>query len=179
MGSVMLNENAMQKLLDKEEIREVIGVRYARGMDWYDLNLLKGCFHSDSEIDYGYFKGNAHEWCEKRVVERNPAELHRFHYCFPAQIEVSGDTAMAESTSYAGFRTRENESEKYVFFGARYSDTLKRREGVWRITRRVVHIDFTYDAASSGQAEGLQKGLPFLKNPSPSHPAYMHFGSGR
>lgn len=168
----MTEELTIQGLLDKEKIREVIGIRYARGLDWYDLEMLKSCFHADAMLDYGYFKGNAHQWCEKRIVEGNPAELHRFHYCFPAQVELAGDTAHAESNSYAGYRTRDEAGEKYVVFGARYIDTVERRQGVWKIAFRAVLVDFMHTIPGSGGPGGLQKGMPLLEHLNTSHPFY-------
>jgi hypothetical protein len=168
----MNTEQGMQILLAKEEIREVVGLRYGRGMDWYDLAMLKSCFHADATLDYGYFKGNAHEWCQLRIVTRNPAEQHRFHYCFPAHIEITGDTAQAESNSFAGMRTEEEGKEMYTYFGARYIDSLARRDGHWRITNRIVQVDFIQRLPGSGGPDGLQKGIPFLTNPSPSHPLF-------
>ena len=164
--------NAVQLLLEKDEIRELIGIRYARGLDWHDLDLLKSCFHADAALDYGYFKGPAHAWCEKRVVEGNPAELHRFHYCFPAQIAVDGEMAEAESNSLSGYRTSSGDSEKTIFFGARYFDRIDRRDRVWRIAHRTVQVDFTFEAPSPKQAPGLQSALPFLAGLDPSHPLY-------
>jgi len=168
----LFDPNAVQMLLEKDEIRELIGVRYARGLDWYDLDLLKSCFHADATLDYGYFKGLAHVWCEKRVVEGNPAELHRFHYCFPAQFAVTGDKAEAESNSISGYRTRDGDAEKTVLFGARYFDRIERRDGVWRMAHRTVRVDFTYEAPSPKQAPGLQSALPFLSALDPSHPLF-------
>ena len=168
----MSNALTLQDLLDRENIREVIGIRYARGLDWYDLDMLKSCFHADAELDYGYFKGNAHAWCEKRVVEGNPAELHRFHYCFPAHIEIKGNVAHAESNSYAGYRTRDDAGEKTLYFGTRYIDTIERRDGVWRISLRAVQVDFTQTLASPGEPAGLQKGIQLLSKLSPAHLLY-------
>lgn len=168
----MANDRALQDLLEMEEIREVIGPRYARGMDWHDLEMLKSCFHPDATLDYGYFKGNAHEWCERRIVSGNPAELHRFHYCFPAHVEMQGEVAHSESNSFAGYRTKDDAGEQNVYFGARYFDTLQRRNGVWKIALRVVQIDFTQTLPVPGDPVGLQKGLPFLIDPSPVHPLY-------
>ncbi len=165
----MTEELSILQLLDKERIREVIGIRYARGLDWYDLAMLKSCFYEDAVLDYGYFKGNAHAWCEKRVVAGNPAELHRFHYCFPAQVELAGDIAHAESNSYAGYRTMSGAEEQYVVFGARYIDTVERRNGNWKISLRAVLVDFTHTIPASGGPGGLQKGMPMLGKINPDH----------
>ena len=35
-------------------------------------------------------------------MKRSPAEVHRFHYCFPAHITVEGNEALAESTNFCG-----------------------------------------------------------------------------
>ena len=163
---------AVQILLAKEDIREVVGLRYGRGMDWYDLVLLKSCFHDDATVDYGYFKGSAHQWCESRVLNRNPLEQHRFHYCFPAHIEVTGDTAQAESNSFAGMRSLEDGREMTTYFGARYIDSLARRNGHWRIASRIVQVDFIQKLPGTGAADGQWQAVPFLTHPSPAHPLF-------
>ena len=167
---------ALRDLLDKEAIREVIGIRYARGLDWYDIDMLKSCFHEDAMLDYGYFKGNAHEWATMRVVKGNPDELHRFHYCFPPLIEITGDRAQCESNSYAGYRKKDGDGQVCKMFGARYIDTVERRNGLWKISFRAVLVDFLQDIPSPAGFGGLQKGMGMLEHLRPDHPLYHRLG---
>ena len=57
----MPTERQVQELWDKQEIADVLGARYGRGLDWLDEAALKQCFHPDAQVDYGFFVGNAHD----------------------------------------------------------------------------------------------------------------------
>ena len=167
-----MDEQAVGVLLSKDQICEIVGRRYGRAMDWYDLDLLKSCFHPDATLDYGYFKGNAHEWCAQRVCEDDPNVLNRFHYVFPPQIEIDGDAAESEANGIGGHRLKKGNDIEYHIFGSRYLDQLERRRGVWRLTRRVVKIDLALILPGDAALGGKYATLPFLTQASPSHPDY-------
>lgn len=154
--------DAITKFVTREDIRDVVGTRYGRAMDHFDLDLLKSCFHADATLDYGYYQGNAHAWCERRILEEDPAVSCRYHYLFPAHVEIDGDDAQAESTSISGVRKREGTEEEATLFGARYFDRLQRRAGVWRMTFRQVKIDFAQIMpVSAADKIGMFSALPF------------------
>jgi hypothetical protein len=173
----MIDDQAMRSLLDREQIREIVGPRYGRAMDWYDLDLLKSCFHPDATLDYGYFKGNAHEWCAMRVLREDPNVLNRFHYIFPPQIEIAGDAAEAECNGIGGHRVRKGAAEEYHLFGSRYLDRLERRHGQWKLASRVVRIDFAQTLPGDAAPDGKFASLPFMMNPRPDHPDYRRLAN--
>lgn len=172
----MPSEAALQELLDKQEIADVIGARYARALDWLDPEALKTCFWEDGYVDYGFFKGNAHEWC--RIVQPiEEASLHRFHYCFNIRIEVNGARAEAESNSLAGGR-RADATGALVqsFFGSRYLDKLEKRGGVWKIKERHTLLEFAQELPAGGGPDGGLKGLELVSGLGPKHPLYRVMG---
>ena len=56
-------EAAIDELLAKQEIRDAL-MRYSRGIDLLDLELVKSAYHPDAYDDHGTFKGNAFEFAE-------------------------------------------------------------------------------------------------------------------
>lgn len=168
----MPSESELQKLLDKQAITEVVGPRYGRALDWLDIDQLKTCFWDDGRVDYGFFKGNAHEWCDV-VMPIEAAGLHRFHYVFNIYVVVDGDSADAESNSLAGGRgVSDDGTEIQSFFGSRYLDRLERRNGIWRILERRVLLEFAQMAPSGGSPEGNLEGLELISGLGPDHPLY-------
>ena len=54
----MTRDPALQELLDKQAIAEVIA-RYSRTLDWLDDDGQASCYWPDAAIDYAFFKGSA------------------------------------------------------------------------------------------------------------------------
>ncbi|MBT5754390.1 MAG: SnoaL-like domain-containing protein [Acidimicrobiaceae bacterium] len=46
-------EARLRALIDKDEIRDVL-MRYGRGVDRLDEELLRSCYHPDSHDDHGH-----------------------------------------------------------------------------------------------------------------------------
>lgn len=168
----MIDERAIGFLLDKDQIREIVGPRYGRAMDWYDLDLLKSCFHPDATLDYGYFKGNAHEWCETRVRKDDPDVLNWFHYVFPPQIEIDDDVAESEANGIGGRRVKDAGTIENYVYGLKYLDRLERRSGTWRLSHRVLKIDFALVLPGDSGPGDKFVSIPFMAQASPSHPDY-------
>ena len=168
----MPTERQLQELWDKQEIADVLGARYGRGLDWLDEAALKQCFHPDAQVDYGFFVGNAHAWCAM-VMPIEAQSLHRFHYVFNILIEVEGDKAEAESNSLAGGRSPDGKGGfSQSFFGSRYLDKLEKRDGIWKISDRKTLLEFAQQMPSSGGPDGGLKGLELVEGLSPAHALY-------
>jgi len=172
----MPSEAALEELLDKQEISEVIGSRYGRALDWLDEAQLKSCFWQDGWVDYGFFTGNAHDWCHM-VMDIESASEHRFHYTFNIRVEVNGSKADAETNSLAGGRHVGDDGAKMQsFFGSRYLDRLEKRNGVWKIMERRTLLEFAQEVPAGEAPGGGLGGLQLITGLGPDHPLYRALG---
>lgn len=132
---------AVQALLDKQEIHECM-MRYCRGIDRCDEELIRSAYHPDAYDDHGGFKGTVDDFVSVVI----PA-LHRWkgtlHFVGNELVEIQGDVAYSESYVVAHHREERGGKEFDLVFGGRYVDRFERRNGVWRIARRTVVCDWT------------------------------------
>lgn len=133
-------------LADKEEIRDVL-MRYGRGIDRLDEELLRSCYHPDSHDDHGHWKGNGHDFAAFIVSSLPERTHHSTHAVANILIELDGenpDMAQSESYSLAYLRRTDEHGDEWLdFFSGRYVDRFERRDGVWRIADRVVVHDWS------------------------------------
>lgn len=142
----MMNDDRLRRLADKDEIRDVI-MRYSRGVDRADEEIVRSCYHADSHDDHGHFKGTGHDFAAF-IVESLPSRTHHStHATTNCLIEIDPDdpdVARAESTTLAYLRrTADDGAEWLDMFAGRYVDRFERRDGVWRIARRTVVHDWS------------------------------------
>ncbi|MFN0094076.1 MAG: nuclear transport factor 2 family protein [Dehalococcoidia bacterium] len=129
-------------LLAERDIRHLI-FRYCRGIDRLDFELVESVFWPDARLRYG--------------AEQSPAEfaaggklglpLYALtqHSVSNVIIEVDGDTAKGEAYCQARHRTaaKDGEPAKDFLWGGRYVDRYERRNGEWRISRRICVHEWT------------------------------------
>lgn len=133
-------QRAMQTLLDKQEIHEAL-MRYCRGIDRCDADLLHSAYHPDATDDHGLFKGKAADfipWALKSLVRDEGTS----HYIANELIELDGDVAHCESYFFAIHRRQAKDGTKEdLIFQGRYVDRFERRQGLWKIANRQVVYD--------------------------------------
>lgn len=167
----------VQRLADTQAIADVVGARYAKALDWLDLARLKECFWEDGHVDYGFFVGNAHEWCDV-VMPIEASSLHRFHYVFNILVDVDGNRATVESNSLAGSRRPGGDDDAPVMqslHGSRYLDTVERRDDQWRILERTVLLEFTNRYPSPDAPHGAISALQLVSGLGPDDPRYRPY----
>lgn len=131
---------ALQALLDKQEIHEVL-MRYCRGIDRCDAELLHGVYHPDATDDHGMFKGKATDFIPW-ALEALTREQNTSHYIANELIELDGDVAYCESYFLAVHRRLGKDGKPVdLMFGGRYADRFERRNGQWKIADRRVVFD--------------------------------------
>jgi hypothetical protein len=128
-------ETALRALLDKEAIRECL-LRYLRGIDRTDVDLIKSAFHEDA-VDHhtrdvrGSIEGMLDWW----LPQQEGREATQ-HFGTNQTIDLDGDVAHVETYFFVFIKqTGENEG---ALIGGRYADRFERRGGVWKIALRVV-----------------------------------------
>jgi hypothetical protein len=148
-------EAELRVLLDKQALNELL-MRYARGVDRWDKELVLGCFHSDATVHYNSYQGNAVEfyealWSSTGVAGQSGVPRGQ-HVVTNALFEVRGDVAYGESyleARRAGVGDRRAGAEEQptgpgfpIERIGRMIDRYERRDGEWRITSRRVAMEW-------------------------------------
>lgn len=125
----------VDELTDKQEIYEVV-LRYCRGVDRLDLELVRSCYHPDGVDHHTGFSGTVDEY-----VTWVRGALHRFagtmHIVGNHHVELDGDRARSETYGTAVHWTASGEDPRLNFTsGFRYVDRMERRDARWAIAER-------------------------------------------
>ncbi len=146
----------VEDLLAKEEIRDVI-LRYARGIDRLDFDLVSACYHPDAYDDHGTFQGNVPDFIAS-AKKFLPRFVCTQHFMGNMLIEVDRDVAKAETYAVAYHRQAlADGSGKDDVMGIRYVDRFEKRDdsGPWLIAHRVVATEWRrVDPVPEGKLRG-------------------------
>jgi SnoaL-like domain len=163
----------LEELSARAEIHNVL-LRYCRGLDRVDMDLVRGAFHADAWVQ---FPESLHVGSVDGFVDFLAAEMPRFvrtmHNLGNSLIEFDGPTtAHVETYLNADHQGSERHHWKgdYVKLWARYLDRFEQRDGVWLIARRRLLVDWMYrypadgwfddhPDASAGRRDGTDPGL--------------------
>jgi hypothetical protein len=139
---------------DRMDIMDVIH-RYCRGVDRFDIELLKSAYHADAMDDRGAFVGHPREYIEwlLPILEHAGGTSHNVSNI---SCEIDGDTAHTETYVVTFVWTKEGTS--VLLGGARYIDRLERRAGLWAIAHREAVMDFTFRAETTPLPPGALVG---------------------
>lgn len=128
-------------LQDKDEIQDVL-IRYARAADLPDETLMKSVFHPGATDEHaGMFAGNMEDLIPK-MMEMAKCFNILHHAISNIKIELDGDVADSACYVIGTMGYLINGEQYHWLSGGRYVDRLERRNGEWRIARRVVHSDW-------------------------------------
>jgi 3-phenylpropionate/cinnamic acid dioxygenase small subunit len=127
---------AIRDLLDRAAIHDVL-LRYARGVDRKDLDLVAACFTPDASYEGALASGTIAQ-ALGTLRERMARYEATMHFIGNQLVEVHGDTARSETYAVAYHRLAEAGIVKLFTVGVRYLDELVRTSDGWRIRQRVV-----------------------------------------
>jgi hypothetical protein len=130
-------------LVDRAEIHEVL-MRYCRGVDRADPELLRSCYHEGAR-NLGQQDLDARgEFVEMTVATLDALEGVAHHNLTTYSIELNGDVARVESYCIA-FQPYKLDDGVEVLgaVGSRALDRFERRDGRWAIAERRVVIDWS------------------------------------
>lgn len=131
----------LQALLDKQALYE-LAVRYARGIDRRDRDLLLSVYHDDAIDDHGtMFTGSALAFADWQPDVMQPFEITN-HYIMNTAYRLDGDHAEGELHFIAYHRTKGPDAQE-IWVGGRYMDRYERRGDDWKIAHRTLVWDFT------------------------------------
>ena len=130
-------------LVAQQEIRDVL-IRYTRGIDRMDAELVSSCYWPGAHDDHGAFQGTVEQFVEwvRDVLSYFDVTMH---FIGNQLVELHGDSANAESycVAYHRRRARDGEEGHDLVIGLRYVDRMERRDGEWRIADRRCVFDWT------------------------------------
>jgi hypothetical protein len=123
-----------QQLADLEAIRDVARC-YCRGVDRLDVELMKSAYWPDATDCHGVFDGNAWEFAEF-CMEAHLPWRGTMHCIFNHSIDLDESGTTARGEIYNVTYLFKEGGEQDTWYG-RYLDDYEKREGEWRISRRV------------------------------------------
>ena len=130
----------LRALLDERAIRNVV-LRYCRGVDRLDEELVRSCYHPGASDEHGSFSGDVEAYIDWsfRLLRGYDATMH---FIGNQLVEVHGDVARAESYGVAYHRKEGGKPRQNLSTGFRFVDRFERRDGDWRIARRVATTEW-------------------------------------
>jgi hypothetical protein len=151
--------SSIETLAARQEIADVI-LRYARGIDRLDFDLVRSCYHPDAYDDHGNIKGDVDTFIAgaRKFLQTCDATMH---FMGNMLIEIDGDRARAETYAVAYHRfTVADGSGKDDVWGIRYVDRFEQRAGAWKIAYRVVAQEWRrVDPIPAGRVRNFGTGL--------------------
>ncbi len=135
--------DALARLVAVEEIREVV-LRYCRGLDRLDAELLRSAYLPGALDDHGVFVGDAAAFCD-RVLESHRRYDASMHCVLNHLVELDGpDDARGEAYVLAHVLRRDEQGAPvHDAWWGRYADRYARRDGRWGIAHRVTVHEWT------------------------------------
>ncbi len=131
-----------EQLWAESEIRRCL-LRYARGIDRLDLELVRSCYHPDATDAHGSFAGTVDEflvWVE-RLLRRYDLTMH---FLGSPLVEFDDATnARVETYGMAFHRAASGPPERNLVTGFRFVDRFERRDGEWRIAQRIAVTEWS------------------------------------
>ena len=141
----------VDELLAREEITDVVK-RLARGTDRLDEELIVSCYHDDGVDDHNAFRGSAKEFA-RWVLDVLPHFETTMHFVGPPLVRFErADVAAVDTYCVAHHLSKPDADgdQTDLVLGLRYVDRFERRDGAWRIAKRVCAFDWSYTVPVDG-----------------------------
>jgi len=158
-----------QRLEDRQAIHDLL-CRYSRALDRLDSDLLRSVFWPDAHVDLGpgLFQGQAQDLFEFAMQFQGAMQVTRHELSNILIDELDGDHASCETYVYAFHTLQQDEIPKDLIVYGRYLDEFERRDGEWRIVRRVELLDWAHERPATAdwfdRQPPLNRGLHSTKD---------------
>jgi hypothetical protein len=136
-------ERTVRRLADRAEIHDVL-MRYFRGVDRLDLELVRSCYHADATDSHGSFTGSVDEylaWVGPLLAGYDST----FHFAGNLLVDIADNAESAATELYgiAHHRTAGADRSNDLITGFRFIDRFERRcGGAWLIARRLATTEW-------------------------------------
>ncbi|HEX7096302.1 MAG TPA: nuclear transport factor 2 family protein [Acidimicrobiales bacterium] len=138
----MDRDRALRELLDKQAIHEVV-LRYCRGIDRCDREMVRDCYWPEAIDEHGSFTGTRDEYVAWVFDRMLPRYAFTTHHVMNNLVEVDGDRARSETYGISTHRAAPGHDNPDLETAFRYVDDFERRDGEWRIARRTCTLEWT------------------------------------
>jgi len=138
-------DEALQRLLDKQEIAEVL-TRYMRAVDRGDVERLRGCYLAGATEEHGgVFSGTAEAYVDDITRTLTHPKAITTHVLSNILIEIEGDRADVECYVTAFARVKAGDTLTV----ARMIDVFEKVGGRWGIRHRRLLWEWNHDMERS------------------------------
>ncbi|MGI9327236.1 MAG: nuclear transport factor 2 family protein [Pseudomonadales bacterium] len=134
-----------RELADLESIRNAV-LRYCRGVDRLDPELMKSAYWPEASDDHGVFVGNAMEFVDHCMVSHLRWRATS-HCVFNHSITLDMDEFHARGEVYNVTYLFHKGSQGMDTWHGRYLDCYEKRGDEWRIIERVCVHEGSYSQA--------------------------------
>jgi hypothetical protein len=140
-----MRDPEVQALLDKQAITEVL-VRYCRGADRGDADLMAAAYHPDATEDHGgTFSGAADDYM-KMIREVLPKAGVMTHVITNISIDLTGPDRALSECYFLTFSRRTTKGETFDSLTlARAVDRFEKRNGEWKIAERRLAWEWNHE----------------------------------
>jgi hypothetical protein len=143
-----------EQLIARAEIYDVL-MHYMRGVDRRNMELVRAAYHPDAVQTNPYLGPGEWGSVEELITLINRNAVHipmSMHLLANVVYEFAGDdVAIVESYLMAYQTHRDAEGEEgFRQTGSRYLDRFERRDGSWKIAKRVLPLNFIRPLAQAG-----------------------------
>lgn len=165
-------EIMVRELKARQDIRDVL-IRYCRGADLCDAEIMQSCYHDDATDDHGFFNGPANVFTKDAVKNLGSLFSSTRHVLSNDYVELEGLSARVESHILCLLHTKGQDGENDITARCRYLDRFECREGVWKIAHRRLVSDGTRVDRLEQDYPRLNQGAPGGRgNADPSVPFF-------
>jgi hypothetical protein len=172
-----MTEVDIRAIADRLEIHEVL-MRYCRGVDRGDPELLRTVYHEGAVDRHGPFQfmDAQTEFAALTIPRLDALNGVAQHHITNYLIELDGDRADVESYFLAFQPTKLDDGDEVLsVMGGRYLDKFERRAGRWAIMERSVVVDWSRQSLP-GEDWAAAKDFPppGRREADPSHALFAH-----
>jgi hypothetical protein len=127
-------ERTLQEIKDRSDIHDCL-VRYCRGMDRLDRDILRSAYHADALDDHGDYVGGVEGFIDYYFAYHANYQHRTMHNLGTHSCEIDGNTAHCET--YYTFTCVNKRKPVHTRTTGRYIDRLEKRDGKWGIAARI------------------------------------------
>lgn len=134
-----MDPEAFQRVLDRQEITDTL-YRYASTIDTSDYDGLRRLFADDAEAQYG-----DRDWMAGAdtivgwIADHGRDMAWHHHLLSVYHVDIDGDMA-STLTYHTSHQVALADPDTVRVIVARYHDRLRRDDGGWKITRKVMEV---------------------------------------